>query len=83
MVVIGDFLLAAICQPDKLSTEVWYFPGAPVLFRIEWKDSQNTFKPTDKDPFLLICMGTNDNAKHSLEDTARGYKTPGNRVKEL
>lgn len=24
-------------------------------------------------------MGTNDTAKHSLEDTARGYKMPGRR----
>uniref|UniRef100_A0A670JHM6 SGNH hydrolase-type esterase domain-containing protein n=1 Tax=Podarcis muralis TaxID=64176 RepID=A0A670JHM6_PODMU len=85
VVVIGDSLLrgteAVICGPDKMSREVCCLPGAKIQDVTE--RLQGIIKPTDKYPFLLVHVGTNDTASNSLQKIKREYEALGRKLKQL
>ncbi|XP_060129222.1 uncharacterized protein LOC132591937 [Zootoca vivipara] len=85
VVVIGDSLLrgteAVICGPDKMSREVCCLPGAKIKDVTE--RLQGIIKPTDKYPFLLVHVGTNDTASHSLQKIKNDYEALGRKLKQL
>uniref|UniRef100_A0A670I570 SGNH hydrolase-type esterase domain-containing protein n=1 Tax=Podarcis muralis TaxID=64176 RepID=A0A670I570_PODMU len=85
VVVIGDSLLrgteAVICGPDKMSREVCCLPGAKIQDVTE--RLQGIIKPTDKYPFLLVHVGTNDTASNSLQKIKRDYEALGRKLKQL
>ncbi|XP_073175776.1 uncharacterized protein [Lepidochelys kempii] len=85
VVVVGDSLHrgteSSICHPDRENREVCCLPGAKIhdvterLLRL--------IKPSDRYPFLLLHVGTNDTAKNDLERITVDYVALGRRIKEF
>jgi len=85
VVVVGDSLLrgteAIVCGPDKMSREVCCLPGAKI--RDVTERLTRLVKPTDRNPFLLVHVGTNDTARHSLQKIRRDFEDLGRKLKDL
>ncbi|XP_073193149.1 uncharacterized protein [Lepidochelys kempii] len=84
VVVVGDALLrgteSSICRPDRENREVCCLPGAKIRNVME---RLPRLKPSDRYPFLLLHVGTNDTAKNDLEQITADYVALGRRIKEL
>ncbi|XP_073171140.1 uncharacterized protein [Lepidochelys kempii] len=85
VVVVGDSLLrgteSSICRPDQENREVCCLPGAKI--RDVTERLPRLIKPSDRDSFLLLHMGTNDTAKNDLEQITADYVALGKRIKEF
>ncbi|CAM2113005.1 unnamed protein product [Caretta caretta] len=85
VVVVGDSLLrgteSSICRPDRENREVCCLPGAKI--RDVTERLPRLIKPSDRYPFLLLHVGTNDTAKNDLERITADYVALGRRIKEL
>ncbi|XP_043402448.1 uncharacterized protein LOC122465802 [Chelonia mydas] len=85
VVVVGDSLLrgteSSICRPDRENREVCCLPGAKI--RNVTERLPRLIKPSDRYPFLLLHVGTNDTAKNDLERITADYVALGRRIKEL
>ncbi|CAM5137314.1 unnamed protein product, partial [Natator depressus] len=84
VVVVGDSLLrgteSSICRPDQENREVCCLPGAKIHDVTE--RLPRLIKPSDRYPFLLLHVGTNDTAKNDLEWITADYVALGRRIKE-
>ncbi|KAG6930606.1 hypothetical protein G0U57_003277 [Chelydra serpentina] len=84
-VVVGDSLLrgteSSICRPDWENREVYCLPGARIHDVTE--RLPRLIKPSDRYPFLLLHVGTNDTAKNDLERITADYMALGRRIKEF
>ncbi|XP_065436072.1 uncharacterized protein LOC135979801 [Chrysemys picta bellii] len=85
VVVVGDSLLrgteSSICRPDRENREVCCLPGARIHDVME--RLPRLIKPSDRYPFLLLHVGTNDTAKNDLERITTDYVALGRRIKEF
>ncbi|XP_074982281.1 uncharacterized protein LOC142071374 [Caretta caretta] len=85
VVVVGNSLLrgteSSICRPDRENREVCCLPGAKI--RDVTERLPRLIKPSDRYPFLLLHVGTNDTAKNDLERITADYVALGRRIKEL
>ncbi|XP_074975977.1 uncharacterized protein LOC142069262 [Caretta caretta] len=85
VVVVGDSLLrgteSSICRPDRENREVCCLPGAKICDVTE--RLPRLIKPSDRYPFLLLHVGTNDTAKNDLEWITAHYVALGRRIKEF
>ncbi|XP_074822485.1 steryl-sulfatase isoform X2 [Natator depressus] len=85
VVVVRDSLLrgteSSICCPDRENREVCCLPGAKV--RDVMERLPRLIKPSDRYPFLLLHVGTNDTAKNDLERITADYVALGRRIKEF
>ncbi|XP_073198747.1 uncharacterized protein [Lepidochelys kempii] len=85
VVVVGDSLLqgteSSICRPDRENREVCCLPGAKI--RDVTERLPRLIKPSDRYPFLLLHVGTNDTAKNDLERITADYMALGRRIKEF
>ncbi|XP_065410850.1 uncharacterized protein LOC135973127 isoform X2 [Chrysemys picta bellii] len=85
VVVVGDSLLrgteSSICRPDRENREVCCLPGARIHDVTE--RLPRLIKPSDRYPFLLLHVGTNDTAKNDLERITADYVALGRRIKEF
>ncbi|KAM7151046.1 uncharacterized protein RBU57_013820 [Macrochelys suwanniensis] len=85
VVVVGDSLLrgteSSICHPDWENQEVCCLPGARI--RDVTERLPRLIKPSDRYPFLLLHVGTNDTAKNDLERITADYVALGRRIKEF
>ncbi|CAM5095768.1 unnamed protein product [Natator depressus] len=85
VVVVGDSLLrgteSSICHPDQENREVCCLPGARIHDVME--RLPRLIKPSDRYPFLLLHVGTNDTAKNGLERITADYVALGRRIKEF
>ncbi|KAG6933402.1 hypothetical protein G0U57_019236 [Chelydra serpentina] len=83
VVVVGDSLLrgteSSICRPDRENREVCCLPGARIHDVTE--RLPRLIKPSDRYPFLLLHVGTNDTAKNDLERITADYVALGRRIK--
>ncbi|XP_053898073.1 cytosolic Fe-S cluster assembly factor NUBP1 isoform X1 [Malaclemys terrapin pileata] len=85
VVVVGDSLLrgteSSICHPDRENREVCCLPGARIHDVME--RLPRLIKPSDRYPFLLLHVGTNDTAKNDLEQITADYVALGRRIKDF
>ncbi|KAG6924590.1 hypothetical protein G0U57_016929, partial [Chelydra serpentina] len=79
VVVVGDSLLrgteSSICRPDRENREVCCLPGTRI--RDVTERLPRLIKPSDRYPFLLLHVGTNDTAKNDLEHITADYVALG------
>ncbi|CAM4641847.1 unnamed protein product [Lepidochelys olivacea] len=85
VVVVGDSYLrgteSSICRPDRENQEVHCLPGARIHNVTE--RLPRLIKPSDRYPFLLLQVGTNDTAMNDLEQITADYVAVGRRIKEF
>ncbi|CAM5108087.1 unnamed protein product [Natator depressus] len=85
VVVVGDSLLrgteSSICRPDRENQEVCCLPGAKI--RNVTERLPTLIEPSDRYPFLLLHVGTNDTVKNDLERITADYVALGRRIKEF
>ncbi|XP_067418891.1 uncharacterized protein [Emydura macquarii macquarii] len=85
VMVVGDSLLrgteSSICRPDRETREVCCLPGARI--RDVTERLPKLIKSSDRYPFLLLHVGTNDTAKNDLERITADYVALGKEIKEF